>query len=116
MPDCGRTRGGVAVAVPPAGVFYCPSRVRAIESAAPGAAFFFFVHEVGHLVLESGNERAVDCWAAGRFPAIAGGWRQLRATIRFVAADSRPDSRYGDGAERAARLRRCYRNAAPADP
>ena len=90
--------------------------MRAIEREAPGAAFFFFVHEVGHLVLDTGNERAVDCWAAGRFPAIAGGWRQLRAAARFVAANTRADRRYGDGAERAARLLRCYRNAVPADP
>ena len=115
-PDCASTRGGVAIADPPGRVFYCPRRVRVIEEAAAGAAFFFFVHEVGHLVLDSGNERAVDCWAAARFPALAGGWRQLRAAVRFVAANTRADSRYGDGRERAARLRRCYRNAMPADP
>ena len=116
IPDCARTRGGVAIAAPPAAVFYCPRRVRAIERAAPGAAFFFLVHEIGHLALDSGNERAVDCWAAGRFPALAGGWRQMRAAIRFVAENTRADSRYGDGRERAARLRRCSRNATPADP
>ncbi len=116
VPDCGRTGGGVAVAEPPAAVFYCPRRVREIERAEPGAAFFFFVHEVGHLALGSGDERAVDCWAAGRFPAISGGYRQIRAAIRFVAAHTRADSRYGDGAERAARLRRCYFRAVAADP
>ncbi len=116
VPDCGRTRGGVAIADPPGTVFYCPRRVLEIEREAAGAAFFFFVHEVGHLALDTGNERRVDCWAASRFPAIAGGWRQIRATIRFVAANTRPDSRYGSGAERAARLRRCYRNAVPAHP
>ncbi len=116
MPDCARTGGGIAVAVPPSGVFYCPRRVRGIEGISPGAAFFFFVHEVGHLVLDTGNERAVDCWAAAQFPAIAGGRRQINAAIRFVADNTIDDARYGAGPERAARLLRCYRNALPAEP
>ena len=116
VPDCARTRGGVAIATLPAAVYYCPRRVAAIEREAPGAAFFFFVHEVGHLALGTGNERTVDCWAAARFPALSGGLRQIRAAARFVAANTRPDSRYGTGPERAARLVRCYRNAMPAHP
>jgi len=116
VPDCDKTAGAAAIADPERRIYYCPTRVDYINRRAPGAGHFFFVHEFGHIALDSGDEREVDCWAAREFRKVADGAYYIEAAARFFMRFPRPDDKYGSGKERALRLRRCYADGGPAYP
>lgn len=106
--NCGRTRGGVAIALPSGIIFYCPQRLAWINYRAPGAGDFFLAHEVGHIVLLSGDETAVDCWASRHFKTVPNGRDYVEAAALFIERFHRPSKKYGRPESRAANIRDCY--------
>ncbi len=107
--DCNETSGDVAVSRrnPPA-VYLCPIVVKLIRKNYPGAEHFYFVHEFGHLALDTSDEAEADCWAAKTLARAPNGGRYLRAVIELLR--QRPDERsprYGTPGERAERIRFC---------
>src|SRR4051794_1950750 len=111
--DCNETGGDVMVSrLDPATVYVCPTVVRLVRKHHPGAEHFFFVHEFGHIALQSSDEAAADCWAARELANAPHGERYLRAAIEHFRR--RPDQqsrRYGTPTERAARIRSCAQEA-----
>jgi len=116
--DCTQTAGDVAVSrLDPPTVYLCPTVVRLVRQKDPGAEHFYFVHEFGHIALQTSDEAAADCWAAGELANAPHGERYLRAAIEHFRR--RPDQqsrRYGTPAERAERIRTCAEEARPAPP
>jgi len=113
--DCTQTAGDVAVSrLDPPTVYLCPTVVRLVRQKDPGAEHFYFVHEFGHIALQTSDEAAADCWAAGQLANAPRGERYLRAAIEHFRR--RPDQqsrRYGTPAERAERIRSCAEAARP---
>ena len=108
--DCTQTAGDVAVSrLDPPTVYLCRTVVRLIRQKDPGAEHFYFVHEFGHIALQTSDEAAADCWAAAELANAPHGERYLRAAIDHFGrrADQRPSRRYGTPAERAERIRSC---------
>ena len=88
--------------------------MRLVRQKDPGAEHFYFVHEFGHIALQTSDEAAADCWAAGQLANAPRGERYLRAAIEHFRR--RPDQqsrRYGTPAERAERIRSCAEAARP---
>jgi len=116
--DCTQTAGDVAVSrLDPPTVYLCPTVVRLVRQKDPGAEHFYFVHEFGHIALQTSDEAAADCWAAGELANAPHGERYLRAAIEHFRR--RPDQqsrRYGTPAERAERIRICAEEARPGPP
>ena len=113
--DCTQTGGDVAVSrLDPPTVYLCQTVVRLVRQKDPGAEHFYFVHEFGHIALQTSDEAAADCWAAGELANAPHGDRYLRAAIEHFRR--RPDQqsrRYGTPAERAERIRSCAQEARP---
>jgi len=113
--DCTQTAGDVAVSrLDPPTVYLCPTVVRLVRQKDPGAEHFYFVHEFGHIAMQTSDEAAADCWAAGELANAPHGDRYLRAAIEHFRR--RPDQqsrRYGTPAERAERIRTCAEDARP---
>ncbi len=111
--DCTQTAGDVAVSrLEPPTVYLCPTVVRLVRQKDPGAEHFYFVHEFGHIAMQTSDEAAADCWAAGELANAPHGERYLRAAIEHFRR--RPDQqsrRYGTPAERAERIRSCAQEA-----
>jgi len=116
--DCTQTAGDVAVSrLDPPTVYLCQTVVRLVRQKDPGAEHFYFVHEFGHIALQTSDEAAADCWAAGELVGARHGDRYLRAAIEHFRR--RPDQqsrRYGTPAERAERIRSCAEEARLAEP
>jgi len=116
--DCTQTAGDVAVSrLDPPTVYLCQTVVRLVRQKNPGAEHFYFVHEFGHIALQTSDEAAADCWAAGELANAPNGERYLRAAIEHFRR--RPDQqsrRYGTPAERAERIRICAQEARPPEP
>ena len=92
--DCTQTAGDVAVSrLDPPTVYLCQTVVRLVRQKDPGAEHFYFVHEFGHIALQTSDEAAADCWAAGELANAPHGERYLRAAIEHFRR--RPDSRAG---------------------
>jgi hypothetical protein len=107
--DCNETGGDVAVSrLDPPTVYLCPTVVALIRKKNPGAEHFFFVHEFGHLALNTADEVAADCWAARELAKAPHGDRYLAAAIALFR-QRRDDysPRYGTPAGRAERIREC---------
>jgi hypothetical protein len=115
--DCTQTAGDVAVSrLDPPTVYLCPTVVRLVRQKDPGAEHFYFVHEFGHIALQTSDEAAADCWAAGELANAPHGERYLRAAIEHFRR--RPDQqsrRYGTPTERAERIRTCADEARAPD-
>ena len=80
----------------------------------PGAEHFFFVHEFGHVALQTSDEAMADCWAARELVAVRHGRRSLDAAIALFRARAEDRSqRYGSPQDRAERIRRCAAEALP---
>jgi hypothetical protein len=113
--DCTQTAGDVAVSrLDPPTVYLCQTVVRLVRQKDPGAEHFYFVHEFGHIALQTSDEAAADCWAAGELANAPHGERYLRAAIEHFRR--RPDqhsARYGTPTERAERIRTCAQEARP---
>jgi hypothetical protein len=111
--DCNDTGGDVAVSrLDPPTVYLCPTVVRLVRKKDPGAEHFYFVHEFGHIALQTSDEAAADCWAAAELARAPNGERYLRAAIDHFR--SRPDTgsrRYGTPRQRAERIRACADDA-----
>jgi hypothetical protein len=107
--DCNETGGDVAVSrLDPPTVYLCPHVMSLVRKKDPGAEHFYFVHEFGHIALNTGNEAAADCWAARELANARHGSRYLTAAIAHFR--QRPDDyspRYGTPNGRAERIRRC---------
>ena len=103
------TGGDIAVTrLEPPTIYLCPRVVELARKADPGVEHFFLVHEYGHVVLQSGDEAAADCWAARELAKAPNGERYLAATIRhFRRRADDPSRRYGTPVERADRIRAC---------
>jgi hypothetical protein len=106
--DCARTNGGIGLSLQPTvflphgAIFLCPKRTFEIDRAHPGAAFFFRVHEYGHLALHTRNEALADAWAAGQLRQSAFGRRTLAAALSyFNDLGVRYAPMYGTGYDRA---------------
>jgi hypothetical protein len=116
--DCTQTGGDVAVSrLDPPTVYLCPAVVRLVRQRDPGAEHFYFVHEFGHIAMQTSDEAAADCWAAGELANAPHGERYLRAAIEHFRR--RPDQqsrRYGTPSERAERIRSCAQDARPPEP
>ena len=111
--DCTQTAGDVAVSrLDPPTVYLCQTVVRLVRQKDPGAEHFYFVHEFGHIALQTSDEAAADCWAAGELANAPHGDRYLRAAIEhFRRRPDQPSRRYGTPAERAERIRSCAQDA-----
>jgi len=113
--DCTQTGGDVAVSrLDPPTVYLCGTVVRLVRQKDPGAEHFYFVHEFGHIALQTSDEAAADCWAAGELARAPHGDRYLRAAVEHFRR--RPDQqsrRYGTPAQRAERIRRCAEDVPP---
>jgi len=113
--DCDETGGDVAVSrLDPPAVYVCDRVVRLIRAKDPGAEHFYFVHEFGHIALQTSSESAADCWAARELVAAPNGRRALRIAIaHFRSRGDEPSARYGSPRERAERVRSCADEAMP---
>jgi len=113
--DCNETGGDVMVSrLDPPTVYVCPTVVRLVRKHHPGAEHFFFVHEFGHIALQTSDEASADCWAARELASVRNGRRVLDAAIALFRARADDESRgYGSARERAERIRRCAEEAAP---
>ena len=111
--DCTQTGGDVAVSrLDPPTVYLCRTVVRLVRQKDPGAEHFYFVHEFGHIALQTSDEAAADCWAAGELANAPNGERYLRAAIdHFLRRPDQSSRRYGTPAERAERIRSCAQDA-----
>lgn len=110
LPSCARTGGGVAVAMRDGRIYYCLQRAAAIERRFPGATRFFFLHEYGHVAMQTGDELLVDCWTARELRGVAGGREILDAARRYVEGFKLHDPKYGGtGADRSELLDGCYK-------
>jgi hypothetical protein len=113
--ECNDTGGDVAVSrLDPPTVYICPTVVRLIRKTDPGAEHFYFVHEFGHIALQTSDEAAADCWAAKELANAPHGERYLRAAIEHFRR--RPDvesRRYGTPRQRAEQIRSCADDARP---
>ena len=110
IPSCGKTRGGVAIAVPPNIIYYCAQRISKIEWYFPNVTDFFFIHEIMHLEHNSGDEQLVDCLSARELQNYKNGNKIISQVIKFI--ESRPfvDSNHGgSGAKRAKIISECYK-------
>ena len=103
------TGGDIAVTrLEPPTIYLCPRVVELARKADPGVEHFFLVHEYGHVVLQSGDEAAADCWAARELAKAPNGERYLAAAIRhFRRRGDDASRRYGTPVERAERIRAC---------
>lgn len=106
--DCARTNGGIGLSLQPTiflphgAIFLCPKRSFEIDRAHPGAAFFFRVHEYGHLALHTRNEALADAWAAEQLSQSASGRTTLDAALSyFNDLGKRFAPMYGTGYDRA---------------
>ena len=113
--DCTQTGGDVAVSrLDPPTVYLCRTVVRLVRQKDPGAEHFYFVHEFGHIALQTSDEAMADCWAARELAAVKGGRRSLAAAIALFRARADDSSRrYGSARERAERIGRCAAEAQP---
>ena len=113
--DCDETGGDVAVTrLDPPTVYICDRVVRLIRANDPGAEHFYFVHEFGHVALQTSSESAADCWAARELVEAPNGSRFLRIAIaHFRSRGDEPSERYGSPRERAERIRSCADDALP---
>ena len=113
--DCTETGGDVAVSrLDPPTVYLCPHVVALVRKKDPGAEHFYFVHEFGHIALNTSDEAAADCWAARELAQARNGSRYLAAAIahfRQRPADYSP--RYGTPNQRAERIRSCAEEKMP---
>ena len=116
--DCTQTAGDVAVSrLDPPTVYLCQTVVRLVRQKDPGAEHFYFVHEFGHIALQTSDEAAADCWAAGELANAPHGERYLRAAIdHFRRRPDQSSRRYGTPAERAERIASCAQAARLPDP
>jgi len=112
--DCTETGGDVAVSrLDPPTVYLCPHVVALVRKKDPGAEHFYFVHEFGHIALNSSDEAAADCWAARELAQARNGSRYLATAIAHFR--QRPDDyspRYGTPKQRAERIRICAEETA----
>ncbi len=109
IPNCARTGGGIAIAEPEGRIYYCLQRVVAIERRYPGASKFFFLHEYGHIALQSGDELLVDCWSAHELSHTVRGEEVLTAARRYIEQFKLFIPKYGGtGADRSELLAGCY--------
>ena len=107
--DCDETGGDVAVSrLDPPTVYVCDRVVRLIRAKDPGAEQFYFVHEFGHVALQTSSESAADCWAASELVRAPNGSRILRIAIaHFRSRGDEPSAHYGSPSGRAERIRGC---------
>lgn len=109
IPNCARTGGGIAIAEAEGRIYYCLQRVVAIERRYPGASKFFFLHEYGHIALQSGDELLVDCWSAHELSHTVRGEEVLTAARRYIEQFKLFIAKYGGtGADRSELLAGCY--------
>jgi hypothetical protein len=113
--DCNETGGDVMVSrLDPPTVYVCPRVVKLVRKQHPGAENFFFVHEFGHIALQTSDEALADCWAAHELAAVRGGRRTLDAAIALFRSRADDTSQHhGSAQERAERIRRCAAEALP---
>lgn len=111
--DCTQTGGDVAVSrLDPPTVYLCENVVRLIRRKDPGAEHFYFVHEFGHIALQTSDEAAADCWAARELANAPHGERYLRAAVEhFRRRPDGPSRRYGTPKQRAERILACAAEA-----
>jgi hypothetical protein len=111
IPDCNATAGDIAVARAPGVIYYCPTSADRINQLDPGAGHFYYVHEYGHIALNSIDEPSADCWAVQQLLHAPNGATFIRAMLshlaRRAAAGEPSYPRYGTPAERATRIREC---------
>lgn len=109
IPNCARTGGGIAIAEAQGRIYYCLQRVVAIERRYPSASKFFFLHEYGHIALQSGDELLVDCWSAHELSHTAQGDEVLAAARSYIEQFKLFIPKYGGtGADRSELLKGCY--------
>ena len=109
IPNCARTGGGIAIAEAQGRIYYCLQRVVAIERRYPSATKFFFLHEYGHIALQSGDELLVDCWSAHELSHTVRGEEVLTAARRYIEQFKLFIPKYGGtGADRSELLKGCY--------
>lgn len=115
-PTGSRTGGDIAIAIHDGlqpTIIYFPAAASRLNATFPGAGHFYFVHEYGHHILGSSDERMVDCWAASQLADAPNGQQYLQAAIaHFEARGMEYHPRYGTMIERAARIRNCAQQKA----
>ena len=114
IPNCAKTGGGIAIAEAAGRIYYCLQRVVEIERRYPGATKFFFLHEYGHIALQSGDELLVDCWSAHELSHTVRGEEVLTAARRYLEEFKVFIPKYGGtGADRSELLAGCYAEGLP---
>jgi len=111
IPHCGMTQGGVATATPDGKIYYCAQRMADIEYKFPGAGNYFILHEYGHIFLQSGNEREVDCWTANELANNNSKEAKniLKSAMKFLKLYKLYDPKYGGtGEDRANLIQNCF--------
>ena len=111
IPHCGMTQGGVATATPDGKIYYCAQRMADIEYKFPGAVNYFILHEYGHIFLQSGNEREVDCWTANELAINDSNEAEkiLKSATDFIKLYKLYDPKYGGtGEDRANLIKNCF--------
>ncbi len=116
--NCAATGGDIAVARPGPVIFYCQSVADQLNAKWPGAGHFYYVHEFGHVALNTADEPQADCWAAHELRNAPNGVQTLEAAIRhFIARQNEPvNPRYGPMLQRAERVASCAGLQMPTSP
>jgi len=116
--SCAATGGDIAVVRPGPVIIYCQAAANQLNAQWPGAGHFYYVHEYGHIALQTADEAQADCWAARELRNAPGGEQTLDAAIRhFIARQNEPvHPRYGPMLQRAQRVANCAGLSMPADP
>ncbi|MEA2325523.1 MAG: O-acetyl-ADP-ribose deacetylase [Thermoanaerobaculia bacterium] len=107
--NCNATGGDIAVARPGPMIIYCQARADQLNAQFPGAGHFYYVHEFGHVALNTADEARADCWAAQQLRNVQNGRQVLDAALRhFVSRQNEPvHPRYGPMLQRAQRIANC---------
>jgi hypothetical protein len=116
--NCAATGGDIAVVRPGPTIIYCQAAADQLNAQWPGAGHFYYVHEFGHIALQTLDEARADCWAAQQLRSTPNGRQTLDAAIRhFVARQNEPiHPRYGPMLQRAQRVANCAGIPMPTNP
>ncbi len=107
--NCAATGGDIAVARPGPAIIYCQVAANQLNAQWPGVGHFYYVHEFGHIALQTADEARADCWAAQQLRDVENGRQILNTAIRhFISRQNEPvNPRYGPMLQRAQRVANC---------
>lgn len=63
---------------------YCPEKFNQLDRQYPMAGHFYYVHEYGHIILETHDEQEVDSWVCAQLLKTNNGYRVINAFLRHL--------------------------------